>query len=133
MRYEKKRQEDWLKINIKRQGERTVKCGKKKWIGGHWGMRASIGAKSLLAGADDCIRCEEAMLRRGTSNFLIGICAFSVLVQVGNTKSRYMLNNPTCNAKYLKRTDMAVAKLLGFGPHGRLFPENHQQLKGYCQ
>ena len=38
-----------------------------------------------------------------------------------------------CSDRYMRRTDRNVAKLMGLGPHGRMFPENQQQLKAYCR
>lgn len=48
-------------------------------------------------------------------------------------KSTTINNKSHCSDRYMRRTDRNVAKLMGLGPHGRLFPENQQQLKAYCR
>ncbi|KAI2804393.1 hypothetical protein BLOT_003375 [Blomia tropicalis] len=46
----------------------------------------------------------------------------------------YMIeNNPKCTQKRLEQTEMAVAKMIGFGKHGRKFPDTYEKISLYCK
>ncbi len=65
--------------------------------------------------------------------FLVGLCLLAIVATSESAKSKYQLNNPECTAKYQHKTDMAVARLMGYGPLGRKFPETNQQLAAFCR
>lgn len=61
------------------------------------------------------------------------LCLLVASTSVSCAKSKYRKNNPECTSKYLQKTSLAVAKLMGFGPNGRKFPETQAQLASYCR
>lgn len=64
------------------------------------------------------------------ATFLVGLCLLARAASAA--KSKYQLNNPECNVKYQQKADLAVAKLMGYGPFGRKFPESYKQLASFC-
>ena len=65
------------------------------------------------------------------TTLLVGLCLLACVASAA--RSKYQINRPECTTQYQQRTDKAVAKLLGFGPFGRKFPESYQQLSAFCR
>lgn len=62
------------------------------------------------------------------SIFLLTLCCAQF-----SYAARYLLNKPKCTKKAMNSVERKVARLMGFGPGGRPFPENFNQLKPYCR
>ena len=42
-------------------------------------------------------------------------------------------NNPRCTEKRLQQTELAVAKMIGFGTHGRAYPDSLKKVNIFCK
>ena len=62
----------------------------------------------------------------------IAFCAVLLLTEVTLAVNALKLPK-SCDLKANEELDSSVAKLLVFGEHGRLYPENRQQLKEFCE
>lgn len=52
---------------------------------------------------------------------------------INSSTSSLNSNNPKCTPERMATIELGVAKMVGFGEHGRQYPESFEKVKTFCK
>jgi len=76
------------------------------------------------------------MSHRFVAGFLLLSILALALIHIASgkgIKNDLKTDNPRCSHRMLRKIELSVAKIIGFGKNGRSYPDSFNKVKGFCK